>query len=160
MANVFGDLPYDIQEKIYFMRLEQSVITINHILTQAYYNKTRRKTYLQEMIMRLPQYTYELETFHDPFDVNVRNVLFMALRVLTRREVSIFGAGADWWHISFLQPVKKGLELMLGADWATGAASLPAYLRFRAAAMGTDANIYNETEDLYNKLLTKFDESE
>lgn len=135
------ELPYDIQEKIYFMRLEQSTITINHILTQAYYNKTRRKTDLQEMIMRLPQYTYELETFHDPFDVNVRNALFMALRVLTRREVSIFGAGADWWHISFLQPVKRGLELMQyeGVPYS---------------------NIYNETESLYNKLLAKFDESE
>ncbi|AET73202.1 hypothetical protein PGAG_00313 [Phaeocystis globosa virus 12T] len=138
MASVFGDLPYDIQEKIYFMRLEQSTITINHILTRAYYNKTRRKTDLQEMIMRLPQYTDELETFHNPFDVNVRNTLFMALRVLTHREVSIFGAAADWWHISFLQPVKRGLELMQYEG-------------------GPYSNIYNETESLYNKLLAKFD---
>ena len=145
MASVFGDFPYDIQEKIYFMRLEQSTITINHILTRAYYNKTRRKTDLQEMIMRLPQYTYELETFHDPFDVNVRNALFMALRVLTRREVSIFGAGADWWHISFLQPVKRGLELMQFGVYIEG---------------GPHLIIYNETEHLYNKLLAKFDESE
>ena len=135
------ELPYDIQEKIYFMRLEQSTITINHILTRAYYNKTRRKTDLQEMIMRLPQYTDELETFHSPFDVNVRNALLMALRVLTRREVSVFGAGAEWWHISFLQPVKRGLELMQYAG-------------------GPYSNIYNETEHLYNKLLAKFDESE
>jgi len=137
------ELPYDIQEKIYFMRLEQSTSTINHILTRAYYNKTRRKTDLQEMIMGLPQYTDELETFHSPVDVNVRNALLMALRVLTRREVSVFGAGAEWWHISFLQPVKRGLELM---QWVT--------------LWGPHLIIYNDIEHLYNKLLAKFDESE
>ena len=141
MVTLFLNLPYDIQEKVYFMRLDKSTITINNILTQAYYNKIRSKTELQEMIMGLPQYRDGIETFYNPNDVNVRNALFMALRVLTPREVSIFGAGAYWWHISFLQPVKRGLEL-------------------RQYVGGPDSNIYNETEDLYNKLLAKFDESE
>jgi|TARA_B110000259_G_scaffold187846_1_gene243603 hypothetical protein len=138
MNTYFNDIPYDIQEKIYFMRLEKSIITINDILTRAYYNKIRSKTVLQEMIMRLPQRPEVIETFHNPNDANVRNALFMALKVLTRRELTAFGVGSDWWYIAFITPVKRGLELFRSDD-------------------GIDSDIYNQTKILYNKLVAKFD---
>tara|TARA_B110000444_G_scaffold257998_2_gene297769 strand:+ start:2250 stop:2702 length:453 start_codon:yes stop_codon:yes gene_type:complete len=143
MDTYFNDMPYDIREKIYFMRLEKSTKTINDILTRAYYNKIRSKTDLQEMIMRLPHIGYvseeAIETFHNPNDANVRNALFMALRVLTRRELTAFGIGSDWWYIAFIAPVKRGLELFRSDD-------------------RVESDIYNQTEAIYNKLASKFDD--
>jgi hypothetical protein len=133
-------LPCDIQEKIYFMHLQKSILTINRILTRAYHNKVLRKANLQHMVMKLQLSVYEGSAFHDPTDVDVYNALFIAKSVLTRREVSVYGDGAVWWYENFLQPIKNGLY-------------------FFQYAGSPHFDIYNKTDDLYNNLIVKYNQA-
>ena len=140
MYNLFFDvLPDELQQYIYALRLDIQ-------LGNLYYQRTGKKIELQQMIMKIPVEhlintsipgTWNNQIYYDPFDINVCVVASMALYVLTSREFNKEASAKAWWVSQLIRPIEIGLVM-------------------RQYEGGPNSYIYNKTEELCNKLITKF----
>ncbi len=140
MYNLFFDiLPDEIQEYIYALRLDIQ-------LGNLYYQRTGKKIELQQMIMKIPVKhltnttipgTWNNQIYYDPFDINVCVVASMALYVLTSREFKKEASAKVWWISQLIRPIEIGILMN----------------QYKG---GVRSYIYNKTEELCNKLITKF----
>ena len=138
MSNLFFDvLPDELQQYIYALRLDIQ-------LGNLYYQRTGKKIELQQMIMKIPveylnntiiPHTLIGQIYYDPFDITVCVAVSMAYHVLTTRETE--REGKVYWLANLFRPLEIGL-IMYQYDG------------------GPNSYIYNKTEELYKKLITKF----
>ena len=138
MSNLFFDvLPGELQEYIYAVRL-------NIQLGNLYYQRTGKKIELQQMIMKIPvEYlnhtiipnTQLGQIYYNPFDITVCVAVSMAYHVLTTRETE--REGKIYWLVNLFRPIEIGLIMWQDVG-------------------GQNSYIYNKTEELYKKLITKF----
>lgn len=140
MSNLFFDvLPDEIQQYIYALRLDIQ-------LGNLYYQRTGKKIELQQMIMKIQVEhlinttipgTWNNQIYYDPFDINVCVAASMALYVLTSREFNKDAPAKAWWVSQLIRPIEIGLLM-------------------NQYEGGPNAYIYNKTEELCHKLITKF----
>ena len=141
MTNLFFDvLPIEIQDYIYGLRLEKG-------LREIYYWRTKRKTDLHDQINRHPyrrRYSSSVvgvqrgQIYYWPFDRNTCALVLTALNVLTQREY--IGQGRSFWISQILRPTELGLILYANEVWQNGPGK----------------EMYKKTNELCNKLITKF----
>lgn len=105
MTNLFFDiLPYDIQAKIYGIRL-------SHILTRTYYRKVAQKVALAYLVLRLQQldstsWGYGFQPYYNPESPKVRYVIEKSCKIITNSDDQI------WWTSQLIRPIEQGLMLV------------------------------------------------
>lgn len=138
MSNLFFDvLPNELQEYIYALRLKNKLLKL-------YYQRVKKTMDCYELLLKLPvNYLYHSlitgtqigQIYYDPFDINVWSLVSMANYVLTSRETN--REAQKEWLANLIRPLEIGL-IMYHYDG------------------GPNSYIYNKTEEIFNKLITKF----
>ena len=101
MANLFFELPDEIREIIYGIRL-------SNILSKHYYKRVSQKISLGYFVLAL-NHKYNISNNHslimyfDPNDSSVKYVMEKCNRIITNSDDKI------WWISQLIRPVERGL---------------------------------------------------
>tara|TARA_Y100000741_G_scaffold360292_1_gene342317 strand:- start:651 stop:1079 length:429 start_codon:yes stop_codon:yes gene_type:complete len=97
MNNLFFNLPEEIQNYIYSIRL-------NNPLNKLYNIRKAQKKAMKEIVMKLrPSYNLEMNIMYDPFNSQTAYISKKCLNILTNKD------DINWWIINLIRPIEKGL---------------------------------------------------